>query len=695
MSKKPHILAPAGSLAAGIYALKAGADEIYTGLPRFSARAFANNPGLEELSALKACAQKHNAKLNIALNTLISDSEIEEAKYWLSIISMLKVDAVIVQDLGIADIVRKEFPALRLHASTQMAIHNPDGAKMMRDLGFARVILARELELKEIEEIISKVPDIEYEVFVSGAMCYSTSGVCLASGLLLKRSANRGVCAQICRTWQQTGDKKQYTFSMKDLLLIEHAKELSQIGITSLKIEGRMKSPEYVDAAVRLWRTKLDKEKTDKKSLKKLALSFMRNTAAGHLYGHKASLLIDKDYPGHRGLRAGTVIKAQEKRALIETEHEIGLHDGVAVIREGELIAWPVKKTEKADTSRGTNTGKTLWINTPLKLREKEELRLISSHDNRLPKVKASSLPKAALNIEVRINIFPDRLKVSIKYPRGKIEKEFLQPALRAKEAGKTAQTLQELFSHYRPQNRLPVCAEVKLTAEKGLDIMQVFYPLSFLKQARRETLEDFYNSLEQKSPNPPEHKTKSLSSPPLPARKSLSPPGSILPFITDYRAIREDKLSRLKFDGTEYAVIPLAPTAFSDQPGYAELEKAVASLADSRLLIGLNNPSHILWAKKLAEQFPQKLAFFTDYLLYNANQHAEDLYRSLIPNLLFCLPWIESPKGHECYSGFFPPLFYSRVSHDTDNLLKQKDMRLRIIYQDNMSYTILEHRQD
>ncbi|MEM5947370.1 peptidase U32 family protein [Spirochaetia bacterium 38H-sp] len=696
MKNKPEILAPAGSLAAGIYAIKAGADAIYTGLPRFSARAFANNPSLQELSALRAFSQAQGVKLNIAFNTLIRDTELEEARYWLRILSMLRPDAVIVQDLGLADLIRKDFPNLTLHASTQLAIHNTDGARLMAELGFSRVILARELEIAEIKEIIQKVPEIEYEVFVSGAMCYSTSGICLASGLMLGRSANRGVCAQVCRTWQEKDKKKQYTFSMRDLMLIEHAEELAKTGIRSFKIEGRMKSPEYVDAAVRLWRKKLDTRRTDPQLMEKLALSFMRNTGEGHIKTHKEQELIDTDYPGHRGLKLGTIKKVAEKEALVHLEQEIHIRDGAGIIEKGEITAWAIKSIRKNQTKlTQAQKGMQVWINIPKKFAEQHEIRLLSAHDNKLPEIKASALEKAPLHTKINITIYKDRLHIKLDFADKTLEEEYYHSLQKAAEKEITYTKLTQLFSYYSPAGQIPIKAELTINAEDSINITRIFYPPSFLKQTRRAIFSLLYKNLDNPTSTQKHSQNPPLNTPSIPLRNTLSPRDSNLPFVTDYTNIDTKSLAKLTIKNKTYTVIPLAPTTFSYKSTYSQLHNIIEKNPQENFLIGLNNPAHILWAKHLATIYQQRIAFFTDYLLYNSNHLTENLYKHIIPNLAFSYPWIESPVKHPCYTDFNPPIFYSRVIHNTkEPLLTQKEKTLTIIHKENMSYTLVQQKK-
>lgn len=250
-----EILAPAGSKESFIAAIKAGADSVYVGLKDFNARQSAPNLDYHDLEVLTDYAHSRNVKVYVVLNILIKHEEIHDAVMVLYRISRIGVDAVIVQDLGLARIINDFFPDLRLHASTQLACHNSAGAKVLAALGFKRVVLARELTLAEIKLITAANKAIEYEIFVHGALCFSLSGMCLFSSLTGGLSGNRGRCTQPCRRIWHGRKARGYLFSPKDLELVDHLEKIRKTGVCSLKIEGRMRSSEYVFRAVSQYKT--------------------------------------------------------------------------------------------------------------------------------------------------------------------------------------------------------------------------------------------------------------------------------------------------------------------------------------------------------------------------------------------------------------------------------------------------------
>ena len=256
--RKPELLAPAGRIETFAAALDAGADAVYVGAHRFNARLRAPNFSLDELSRMAAYAHGLGRKLYITVNTLIKESELPDLARLLDELRRIGPDALIVQDLGVFRMARTLCPEIPLHASTQMTIHNPDGAAQARRMGFERVILARELTLDEIRAIRA-ASDIELETFIHGALCYSISGQCLFSSRIHGKSANRGRCLQPCRRlFEQSGEDPSAIYSMRDLAAAPILERLMAAGIRSFKIEGRLKPAETIAQTVRAYRLLMD-----------------------------------------------------------------------------------------------------------------------------------------------------------------------------------------------------------------------------------------------------------------------------------------------------------------------------------------------------------------------------------------------------------------------------------------------------
>lgn len=259
MNNKPEILAPAGSMESLIAAVRCGANAVYLGTKGINARRGATNFTFEELKQAVEYCHARDVKIYLALNILISDSERELAYKTVEAGLSLGVDAFIIQDLGLAKIIHSHFPTARMHASTQCSVNSPEGFKALEKMGFVRAVLPREMSLDEIREI-RQATDMELEMFVHGALCMCVSGQCYLSAMLGGRSGNRGLCAQPCRLGFSADASRSCDLSLKDLSLIGNINEIAQAGVVSLKIEGRMKRPEYVAAAVSSCKKAIDGE---------------------------------------------------------------------------------------------------------------------------------------------------------------------------------------------------------------------------------------------------------------------------------------------------------------------------------------------------------------------------------------------------------------------------------------------------
>ena len=262
---QPEILAPAGGPQALAAAVLCGADSVYLGAGAFNARRNAENFTMENLAETVRYCHIRGVRVYLTLNIVLLENEIPRFLAAAQAACEAGVDAVIVQDLGAARLLQRHCPALRMHASTQMAVHNPDGVRMLEDLGFRRVVLARECSKDEIARIAAATP-LEIELFVHGALCMCVSGQCYMSSVLGQRSGNRGLCAQPCRL-AFSSSAREYALSLKDMSLISRMDEVRALGVHSLKIEGRMKRPEYVAAAVTACRSALAGEAVDLNAL--------------------------------------------------------------------------------------------------------------------------------------------------------------------------------------------------------------------------------------------------------------------------------------------------------------------------------------------------------------------------------------------------------------------------------------------
>ena len=303
---KIEILAPAGGPDSVVAAVRSGADAVYIGAKSFSARASAHNFDENDMRECVSYCHERGVKVHLALNTLIFDDEMSAALELAKAAARADIDALIIQDLGLVSLIQKAIPDLPLHASTQMTVHTPYGARALYEMGFERVVLSRELSLEEIKRIHESCPEVELEVFVHGALCMCVSGQCWFSAMLGGRSANRGMCAQPCRL-PMLFDGNDHALSLKDNGSLHYLRELEKIGVASAKIEGRMKRPEYVAAATAAAKEARDKGQIDFDTQEKLRSVFSRTGFTdGYLSGK-----IGKDMFGYR--RKDDVVTADSK----------------------------------------------------------------------------------------------------------------------------------------------------------------------------------------------------------------------------------------------------------------------------------------------------------------------------------------------------------------------------------------------
>jgi len=339
MSDKPtqqtELLSPAGSLEAFFAAMESGADAVYCGLKDFSARAKAKNIALPDLERMLAFAHGRQRKIYVTLNTLVRESELPRLVDTLGALEAMAVDGVILQDLAVWRLAREHFPGIELHASTQMTVHNSAGVRMLERMGFTRAVLARELGLEEIAAI-RRQSSIELEHFIHGALCFSFSGQCYFSSWLGGKSGNRGRCAQPCRRRYRHRQQQGYYFSTSDLSAIDLLPELSAAGVVSFKIEGRMKSAEYVANVVSAYRRVLDApadKQTDaiREAKDLLKLSFGRPPTRGFLPGGIPTDIAIPSMKGATGRLLGEVSLVRDREITFKTRDRLHVGDRLRI----------------------------------------------------------------------------------------------------------------------------------------------------------------------------------------------------------------------------------------------------------------------------------------------------------------------------------------------------------------------------
>ena len=315
-----------------IAAINNGADAVYFGVPHWNARGRTEDFSFEDVEEMILYARKRGVRTFLAMNVLVFEREIHDLPVFLEKLISLKPDAFIIQDIGLARLIRAICPDQEIHASTQMTLSSAEGINLIKSIGFNRAVLARELSLKEIASI-KEATDLELEVFVHGALCVSYSGQCLTSENFGGRSANRGQCAQSCRLpYRIFVDGKEYydtdakyLFSPHDLCALQKLEDLEEIGVDSLKVEGRLKSPEYVAAVSKAYRKKLDQIQLQAKDIEPLEVLFSRGLRTGWLEGDNHQELVDGTFSNHHGEFLGLAIKASGSGVTIELNPEANL----------------------------------------------------------------------------------------------------------------------------------------------------------------------------------------------------------------------------------------------------------------------------------------------------------------------------------------------------------------------------------
>jgi len=440
---KPEILAPAGSLESFFAAIEKGADAIYAGLQDFSARARARNFTLAQMERMLAYAHAHDRRIYITLNTLIKEKELPQLVETLAALAAMRADGVIVQDLAVARLVRNHFPSLPLHASTQMTVHNAPGVQMLHELGFQRAVLARELALDEIAAIAAATP-VEIEVFVHGALCFSISGQCFFSSYLGGHSGNRGRCAQPCRRLYDHRGKQGHYFSTNDLSAIDMLPELVRAGVKSLKIEGRMKSAEYVASVVEAYRLVLDAPESKRTEALKdakeiLKYSFGRTPTKGFLGSQQPDDIANPWQKGGTGRFVGQIKGISGRRLTFETRDPLHVGDRLRAQPKSDMAgqAWTLRELfcnrSKVMEARA---GSTVEVETPFSFSVGDSIYKVSSREaftlsdsacqRRLEGVRGDKLP-CRLSVSMQGEVLNVRAEVlgshySLSFPLGPLE---------------------------------------------------------------------------------------------------------------------------------------------------------------------------------------------------------------------------------------------------------------------------------
>jgi U32 family peptidase len=664
----PELLSPAGSFDAAIAAFEGGADAVYLGLKDHSARKAAKNFSIDELLRLKTVANEHQKKIYVTLNTVIKESEFQEVLLTASFLNEIEIDAIIIQDLGLFSAIKELFPSIPIHASTQMAAHTKEGVDFLKQIGFSRVVLSREMPLSKIIEIRREVPDIELEVFIHGALCYSFSGLCLASGMLLGRSGNRGECAQICRNYFEEENGNTYPFSCNDLALTDKVLHLAKAGIDCFKIEGRMKSPHYVYNTASLYRTILD-GKEHSKAHEKSRISFSRKETHGCFSSFSGTDVTDSIFPGHRGLPIGKCEKVSKGMFLMKISEPVGLRDGILFFRNNNEKYPSNCSVRNIFTAAGKEIGvgkpgEMLFIKSDQLPEPGDIIYLTSSSSLERKKTNPLSIKpwKKAIDIEVTCR------EVSISLSSGNFtfeNKPDIQPS--ENPSGfieKLTNILSSSGDSLYTAGKISfdrTCENIFISPAILKNIKNSFYK-EYLEHFKQET--DLKISSFYKKAVPSQKKISAIFS-----KRELFNPLPDIPFIME-----NDDLSKLPLI-ENFSVLPLVPVMKNSHIYLQNIEKLILESPEKNYLAGISNVGHFPFAQTVSKH--SNVSFFIDFHLYLANKAAWDLFRNILgKKLLFGYKWIENMNRDElpentglisCDETFKPPLFISTLC-----LLKQ-----------------------
>ncbi len=562
-STRPELLAPAGSLESFIAAMEAGADAVYAGLRDFSARAKARNFTLADMEQISSYAHGLGRRVYVTLNTLVKERELPQLVETLATLEAMEIDGVILQDLAVARLARDHFPGLELHASTQMTIHNAAGVKMLERMGFTRGVLARELSLAEIASI-RKETTLELEHFIHGALCFSFSGQCYFSSWLGGKSGNRGRCAQPCRRRYSYRQQQGYYFSTNDLSAIDLLPELTAAGVCSLKIEGRMKSAEYVSAVVGAYRRVLDahpkgRAEAVKAAKEQLKQSFGRLPTRGFLPGGVPTDIAVPSIKGATGRFLGEVSAVRGGAVTFCSRDRLHVGDRLRIQPRSDKAgtAFTVKELFQGKRPvKAVGGGTVVTVPSPF-----QDLFRVGDAVFKVSSEQAFTLSDAACRRRLTAATgrpVPVRMEVSLVegllHLKGEaagllLERSYPVEAFAAQESPLSAETLSGVFSRSGGE---PLALE-NLSASS---LPPVVIPPSRLKEIRR----DFYRELSaalrrQGEERLRKHRASALAALLPPASSRPSPRREITVGLRDLR-----ELQLLDDPGIDRLLVPLTP---------------------------------------------------------------------------------------------------------------------------------------
>ncbi|CCY46433.1 putative uncharacterized protein [Firmicutes bacterium CAG:822] len=484
---RTELLSPAGNMETLIAACNNGADAVYVGGKAFGARAFAPNFSNSELKeAVKYC-HLYGVKLYVTANTVVFENEIEDFLDYMKFLYEIGVDAVIMQDLGMINLVRRLIPNLEIHASTQINCHNDESLRLLHEMGVTRAVLAREMSIDEIKGL--KCP-IEKEIFIHGALCVSYSGQCLFSSLNGGRSGNRGSCTGSCRLPYKLYDDKEeiktdgrYLLSTKELCSVNNIKSILDLKIDSLKIEGRMKSPEYVGYVTKVYRRLIDEyylggnPTITEDEMYNLTTLFNREFTQGYLFNDN---IYNIKTPNHLGSPLGKVIKVNEHKIFIKLNHDLVQEDGIRFCESSKGMIINKLYNEKGLLVNHVNKGEIAVVDNKIGLSSKDNVNKTISKKlmEMINKVSSKKIPitfklKALVNQNLELLISDGTNEIT--------EKSIVLDKARNKST-----TKEEVYSKLNKLGSTPFYLD---KCEIQLD--DVFIPMSFLNELRRKVCDE------------------------------------------------------------------------------------------------------------------------------------------------------------------------------------------------------------
>ncbi|MCH4266698.1 MAG: U32 family peptidase [Solobacterium sp.] len=583
MQKKPiELLAPAGNMESLKAAVAAGCNAVYLGGTLFSARAFAGNFSHDELIEALAYCHIRGVRVYVTMNTLLFEEELPKAFEEAKFLYEHGVDALLIQDLGLFDYIHQTMPDFELHCSTQMHLHNLDGIRFMRDHGAKRAVLARETPIELVQQAC--LEGIEIEVFAYGALCISYSGQCLMSQSVKNRSGNRGMCAQCCRLRYQPvvdGDAindpdGEYLLSPKDLSTLDHLPQLLDAGISSLKIEGRMKRPEYVYAVTRTFREAMDAWQEEKpwhlseERRRALLLMFNRGFTDGHLFHASTDDRMSTYRPNHQGINIGKVLRFEHGRVLVRLTAPLYQHDGLRILNEPFDTGLTAVRIEKNGLLvNQASAGDDVWLDCHSKPQPKPNQPLQKTTDSKLLE-----------QIDSDIDHIPRLVPVTLSYQA---------------EAGSPLQlTVKDLDGHCvsavsrisceqarsAPLDQAKIETNLSKTGDQPYDISfgshelgDIFLPVSVINETRRDLLEAL-SKVRAEGPN------RNVQQPFVAG--TINPPDGIHPLLIvdndDPGRSRSPEDLNVSETVTSHGIRPLYPTVDETDEGNEVISDAVIS---------------------------------------------------------------------------------------------------------------------